>query len=86
MTAGGGVTDGAPPQTPWYLTRRSVILGFIIAGPLALPLLWWSPRFSAAAKIGISVFTILTTVLLWKFSMGMIDSLTQRLEELKKIS
>ena len=53
----------------WYYNRWTVLLSlFVIAGPLGLPLLWKSPRFSERAKWSLTALVLLYTGLLVVFS------------------
>ena len=71
------------PNVPWYLTRRTVFLAILIVGPLAIPLLWLSPKFSFVWKAVLTVVLVASTVLLYHYSVVMIESLSQRMKELK---
>jgi hypothetical protein len=46
------------PKEPWYFKTSSLIIVFLCIGPLALPLVWFNPRFSQKVKIIISVIVI----------------------------
>ncbi len=49
----------ARPATAWYYHPLAVLaMLFLVVGPLALPLLWKSPRFSLALKIILSVVNV----------------------------
>ncbi len=49
----------------WYHSPAFVILMlFVIIGPLAIPLLWRSPRFSTTAKWAITVVNVVYTLLM----------------------
>jgi hypothetical protein len=51
---------GKPPN--WMESPVTVLLGlFVFLGPLALPLLWRSRRFTRAWKIGLTVVVLLAT-------------------------
>ena len=58
------------PKTPWYFKSSLLVLSLLTVGPLALPLLWFNPRYSRLVKIVVSVavvvlsYLILTSV--WK--------------------
>ena len=77
--------DNPAPQTsvPWYLTRRTVFLAIVIVGPLAIPLLWLSPKFSFVWKAVLTVVLVASTVLLYHYSVVMMENLSQRMKELK---
>jgi len=70
---------------PWYLTKKTVILAIVIVGPLAIPLLWMSPKFSFVLKAVLTVILVVSSVLLYHYSVVMMDSLNQRLKELKEM-
>lgn len=44
---------------PWYFKTSILIFAFLSIGPLALPLLWFNPRFSNKAKIIVSIIVII---------------------------
>lgn len=69
----------------WYLTKKSVFLGLAIFGPLALPLVWLSPKFSYVQKIILILITVALTLLFFKFSAAMVELLNQRVEEMKTL-
>ena len=73
-------------KSPWYLSRRMVILGLVIVGPFALPLVWLSPKFSLKWKWLVSVLTVIMTVLTLKFSAIALSSIQQQLKDLKELS
>lgn len=72
----GEFLDGtvrSPPlvsQGPWYFRTSSIVIAVLCVGPLALPLIWWRPKTSAAWKIGwtiaILVITLISTWLSYK--------------------
>lgn len=69
----------------WYLTKKVVFFGLAVLGPLALPLVWLSPKFSRTQKIVLIVTTVVLTILFFKFSMMAVDLLNQRVEEMKAL-
>ncbi len=79
--------DNPTPQAavPWYLTKRTVILAIVVVGPLAIPLLWLSPKFSFVWKAVLTILLVASSVLLYHYLMVMMDSLNQRLKELKEM-
>jgi len=54
------------PKEKWFFKTRAVVAAFLILGPLALPLLWFHPRYSLATKIFWTGVTILVTAFAWK--------------------
>ncbi|MBM3248755.1 MAG: hypothetical protein FJZ10_05010 [Candidatus Omnitrophica bacterium] len=45
----------------WYFRTSTLVVAFLAVGPIALPLLWFNPRFSMAAKIIVSIIVIVLT-------------------------
>jgi hypothetical protein len=66
-----GQPQGPSPELPWYYARHWVfILIFLVAGALALPCLWFSPRFGAKEKflwsvVGVLYSAILVALMIW---------------------
>ena len=81
MTENGGSEE--EKKTPWYLTRGTAVWGLLIAGPLALPLLWWSPKFKMTTKVTITLVTLILTYLSFKYTPVLIDRLTHQLAGLR---
>jgi hypothetical protein len=52
----------ADQKNKWYFSHATVVVALMVAGPLALPLLWMSPRYSVTVKIIISVAVIAVSV------------------------
>lgn len=48
-----------PPQK-WYFKTRTLVIALLIAGPFALPLLWFNPRYKVFHKI---VWTVILLAL-----------------------
>jgi len=58
--------------TKWYFKTSSVIIAFLVIGPLALPLVWFNPRFSLRTKI---IVTFVVLILTYYLATVVIDSL-----------
>jgi hypothetical protein len=61
------VAEQDAKKKKWFYSVPFVLLMlFAVAGPLAFPLLWRSPKFGLASKIVLTIaVTILTIFLLW---------------------
>ena len=68
-------------KTVWYYRTRALVVAFLCVGPLALPLLWFNPRYNLKVKIGISIAVIILTVFLIKWSVDVLKSMSALLEE-----
>ncbi|HPN88291.1 MAG TPA: hypothetical protein PLH56_03025 [Candidatus Omnitrophota bacterium] len=42
----------------WYFKTSVLVLGFLCAGPLMLPLIWFHPRYKRFTKIVLTVIII----------------------------
>jgi hypothetical protein len=75
--------EAAPKPPNWLESPVTVLLGlFVFFGPLALPLLWRSRRFTRAWKIGLTVVVLLATYALYWYVK---ESLNNMLEEYKRL-
>ena len=52
-----------PREKKWYFTTSSVIIALLCLGPLALPLVWFNPRYKPATRLIITVIVLVVTVL-----------------------
>ncbi|MCK4905634.1 zinc ribbon domain-containing protein [bacterium] len=50
-----------PKQTPWYFRTTWIIIAFLVIGPLALPMVWFNPRFNWKTKIIVTIIVIVAT-------------------------
>lgn len=68
-----GYTRPQPPSAaerlPWYYRTTFIALAVASVGPLALPLVWFRPRLSVAAKVAISLGIIILTWLLLRVTL-----------------
>jgi uncharacterized membrane protein YvbJ len=60
----GKELPGESQKIKWYFKVSGIVIVFLCVGPLALPLVWLSPRFSQKAKV---VVTIVAVILSWYF-------------------
>lgn len=68
---------------PWYFTLKSVFLGLALVGPLALPLVWWTPRLSKGKKWTLTVITLVLAVVFFKLSQAAFVFLNEKMQELQ---
>ena len=70
----------------WYLRPLGVlVLLFVVLGPLALPLLYKSPKFNKTLKIILTIAVIIYTSYLIFVSVELGIEVYRRLEELQNI-
>jgi len=49
-------------KTKWYYSTSAVVIGLLVLGPFALPLVWHNPRYKAITKVIITVVVIGVTI------------------------
>lgn len=64
-----------PPHPKWYFRTSTLIVGFLIVGPLILPLVWVNPRYSWTKKIVISAIILVISLVLIQALAGAIKSI-----------
>ena len=60
----GEFLDGSRrPQTKtkWYYSNSAVIIGLLTVGPLALPLVWFNPRYKTINRVIITIIVFIVT-------------------------
>ncbi len=53
------------PKTKWYWFTSFVVIAILCVGPLALPLVWFNPRYNKTVKIVVTVVVIVVSLVLW---------------------
>jgi len=66
----------------WYHRTPMVVVSILCVGPLALPLVWFNPKYNAATKVIVTIFVIALTVGLCVAMMGLYAHLLKQLETL----
>jgi len=64
--------ESAGPKTKWYFKTSALVVAFLCVGPLALPLLWFNPRFSRKSKV---VWSVVIIVLSYYLVAVLVDAL-----------
>lgn len=72
-----------PEKAKWYYSAWFVLVSlFVILGPLGLPLLWKSPRFSERAKWFLTAATVIAMGFLVYFSSRLLQQLVDQVRQL----
>lgn len=66
-----------PPEVKWYFRTYWIVIAFLCAGPLALPLVWLNPRFSQRTKIIVSIIMAILSCYLGAMLVSSIKSLKE---------
>ncbi len=49
-------------KTKWYYSTSAIVIGLLIVGPLALPLVWYNPKYKVITKVIITIVVIVVTI------------------------
>jgi hypothetical protein len=66
----------------WYHRNSSVIISLVLIGPLALPLVWFNPKYSMATKVVVTILVIGVTLGL---GIAMIELYAYMLSQIEKM-
>ncbi len=58
-------------QTKWYFKTSTLIIVLLSVGPLALPLLWYNPKFSRRSKI---IITLIVLAISWFLILALVKA------------
>ena len=81
------LTGKTPPSMPksgakWYQSTATIVLALLTLGPLALPMVWTSRRYSLTVKIIITVVVLGVTISLCCAMMGMYRYIINQVQSL----
>jgi hypothetical protein len=69
-------------KTKWYFTTAFVVIAILCIGPLALPLVWFNPRYKAITKLVVTIVVIVSTILLSYLTVKIYLQLMEQVEAL----
>jgi hypothetical protein len=72
----------AAPRTKWYYNTSAVVIAILCIGPLALPLVWFNPRYNIITKVITTLVVIAGTVALTYLSVQAYVSFMKQFEQL----
>ena len=64
-------------KTHWFYNPSLIFIGFLIVGPLVLPMVWFNPQLKKTTKIILSLVIIIVTWFLGKAFVQALSSLKQ---------
>lgn len=59
---GSGRPVPKPRPKKWYFATPSVVIALLCLGPLALPLVWFNPRYNLVVKVLVTVLVLAVTI------------------------
>jgi len=63
------------PKGKWYFKPYWVVIAFLCAGPLMLPLIWFNPRYTRQKKTTLSIVIIIISYLVGSLMLNAINSI-----------
>ena len=69
-------------MTKWYFKTSALVVALLCVGPLALPLLWFNPRFSPGKKVLISLAVLVLSYFLWVATKASLTTLADYYKQL----
>jgi hypothetical protein len=69
--------EGETKEVKWYFKTYWIVIALLSVGPLALPLIWFNPRFIRRTKIVLSVIVIILSWYLGSLLIHSVGSLKQ---------
>ncbi len=79
----GEFLDKPPrPKTKWYYSTTVIVIALLSLGPLALPLVWFHPRYRLVTKLVITVGIIVLSIVLYNLTISAYMNLIEQFEML----
>ncbi len=70
------------PKTKWYYSTSAIVIGLLVLGPFALPLVWRNPKYEVITKVIITIVVIAVTIWLCYLMGQMYQRLIERVNAL----
>lgn len=72
-------------KVPWFLTPAAIAMAVLLAGPLAIPLVWMSGALRRWQKIAVTSLLVALTAWLLKSSADLYSILLEEMRELRDV-
>ena len=69
-------------KTKWYYSTSAIVIGLIVIGPFALPLVWKNPKYKVTTKLIITIVVIAVTIWLCHLAGQMYQQLIKQVNTL----
>jgi hypothetical protein len=50
------------PKIKWYYSTSAIVIGLLVTGPFALPLVWKNPKYKVITRVIITIIVIVVTI------------------------
>jgi hypothetical protein len=74
--------NSAISRTKWYFSTSTGVIGLLCLGPLALPLVWFNPRYKVTTKLAVTVIVIALSIFFCYLTVNMYLRLIDQIETL----
>jgi len=74
------LVEGRKAKGKWCFATSAVVIALLCAGPLALPLVWFHPRYRTSTKLIVTAIVIVGTAALCYISVRLYTILLGRLD------
>ena len=74
--------DRPKPKPKWYYSTSAIVIGVLVTGPFALPLVWKNPKYKLITKGIITILVIALTICLCYLVGQMYQRLIQQIDTL----
>jgi predicted nucleic acid-binding Zn ribbon protein len=69
-------------KTKWYFSTSTVVIALLCFGPLALPLVWFNPRYKITTKLAVTAIVIAFSIFFCYLTVNMYLRLMEQIETL----
>jgi hypothetical protein len=69
-------------RTKWYFSTGTLVIALLSVGPLALPLVWFNPRYKPITKFVLTVVVIALSLLIYAAMRTLYLQLTEQMKDL----
>jgi len=63
LEAAGHLKQAGKGKTKWYFNTGVIVIALLCIGPLALPMVWFNPRYKITVKLIVTLVVLIITVL-----------------------
>ena len=74
------LVEGRKAKGKWYFATSAVVIALLCAGPFALPLVWFHPRYKTSTKVIVTAIVIVGTAVLCYISVWLYTMLLEPFE------
>ncbi len=77
--------DFIKPKRVWYQKPSTLVIGFLVAGPLVIPLVWINKEYTLKKKILLTILITVLSIGLFLVAYGSIRQMLNYYSEINKL-